>query len=315
MRQNPPCTVSNADDQQRAIAGLRGTFSALRALRGIADWHALAEAVPRELCAHTEIERSALFLVVDGAAIAESVCFGEDVGWADEFRATSRANPVPLDYLVFEAEVLRRRKAMIINDPIAHPKTFKPLVKLSKTASYMVAPLIPEDRVIGFLHADYHFSGRPPDERGLEILAAYSEGAAYVLDLVRTRRQLNEYGQRLEEAAGQLKAFSAEMAVGGVALPGSQLWSTLPEVRGRQPQSDAAMRALSPRELEVLECLATGATNRKIAASLVLSEETVKTHVKHILRKLSVSGRSQAVARYLGARSTETDEDEAHRQA
>jgi hypothetical protein len=88
--------VSNAEDQQRAIAGLRGTFSALRALRGIADWHALAEAVPRELCAHTEIERAALFLVVDGAAVAESVCFGEDVRWANEFRATSRANPVPL---------------------------------------------------------------------------------------------------------------------------------------------------------------------------------------------------------------------------
>jgi DNA-binding CsgD family transcriptional regulator/tetratricopeptide (TPR) repeat protein len=54
---------------------------------------------------------------------------------------------------------------------------------------------------------------------------------------------------------------------------------------------------LTRREVQVLHLLATRATNREIAGQLVISPETVKTHVAHILRKLDVSSRAQAVAR------------------
>jgi DNA-binding NarL/FixJ family response regulator len=57
-------------------------------------------------------------------------------------------------------------------------------------------------------------------------------------------------------------------------------------------------QALTRRELEVLELLAAGATNQRIAEELVLSHGTVKTHVKHILRKLRVANRAQAAALY-----------------
>jgi DNA-binding NarL/FixJ family response regulator len=52
---------------------------------------------------------------------------------------------------------------------------------------------------------------------------------------------------------------------------------------------------LTQREHEVLEQLATGATNAAIAAALHLSERTVAHHVAAILRKLAVAGRSAAV--------------------
>ena len=60
---------------------------------------------------------------------------------------------------------------------------------------------------------------------------------------------------------------------------------------------------LTPREQEVLGMLAEGETNARIAQRLVVSEDTVKTHVKHILRKLGVRNRSQAVSRYFRARA------------
>nr|WP_232328189.1 LuxR C-terminal-related transcriptional regulator [Kibdelosporangium sp. MJ126-NF4] len=51
---------------------------------------------------------------------------------------------------------------------------------------------------------------------------------------------------------------------------------------------------LTAREAEVLRLLTSGATNRQIARQLVLGEETVKTHVSRILRKLGVRTRAAA---------------------
>ncbi len=52
---------------------------------------------------------------------------------------------------------------------------------------------------------------------------------------------------------------------------------------------------LSPRELEVLELVAAGRTNKEIAQQLDISNQTVKNHVSSILRKLAVNDRTQAV--------------------
>lgn len=53
---------------------------------------------------------------------------------------------------------------------------------------------------------------------------------------------------------------------------------------------------LTPRELEVLTLIADGATNKEIAAKLVVSENTARNHVSHILSKLGFSRRSEAAA-------------------
>jgi len=55
--------------------------------------------------------------------------------------------------------------------------------------------------------------------------------------------------------------------------------------------------ALSKREMDVLHCLAQGMTSAQIASDLFISENTVKTHVRHILEKLEASNRAEAVSR------------------
>ena len=62
-------------------------------------------------------------------------------------------------------------------------------------------------------------------------------------------------------------------------------------------QSGVTDRGLSDRELQVLQCLAEGKTTAQIASELFISDNTVKTHVRHILEKLEASNRAEAVSK------------------
>lgn len=63
---------------------------------------------------------------------------------------------------------------------------------------------------------------------------------------------------------------------------------------GPAGEGTAAAEALTPRETEVLRCLAHGRSNKEIAADLFIAEKTVKTHISSILAKLELSDRTQA---------------------
>ena len=70
-----------------------------------------------------------------------------------------------------------------------------------------------------------------------------------------------------------------------------------PMVRNRLQTRDRAPRSsLTPRELEVLQLVAGGSSNREIGQQLMLSEATVKSHLVHIYDKLGVRSRTSAVA-------------------
>ena len=60
------------------------------------------------------------------------------------------------------------------------------------------------------------------------------------------------------------------------------------------PDDDRDIGLLSPRELEVLKCIAKGMSNRLIGEKLSITDGTVKVHVKHLLKKLSFSSRVEA---------------------
>lgn len=67
----------------------------------------------------------------------------------------------------------------------------------------------------------------------------------------------------------------------------------------RKHRTPHAETLLSEREVEVLRCLSRGMTTMQAASQLFISENTVKTHIRHILEKMGVSNRAEAVAKAL----------------
>ena len=86
--------------------------------------------------------------------------------------------------------------------------------------------------------------------------------------------------------------------VAALQAPGAHGFPVLPS----EPHPEGAAQ-LSPREHEVLQQIARGASNKEIARTLQIAETTVKIHVQHILRKLGVSSRVQAAVMASGGNS------------
>ncbi|MEU6377040.1 response regulator transcription factor [Streptomyces sp. NPDC046909] len=113
----------------------------------------------------------------------------------------------------------------------------------------------------------------------------------------------------LAKLAGRSEILHAvrTVAAGGAVFSGGvadRLMAFLTRPAG--PVAPCAFPELTGREREVLELLARGHDNHRIARSLFLSEKTVRNHVSHIFTKLSVRDRAEAVARARNARLGET---------
>ena len=67
------------------------------------------------------------------------------------------------------------------------------------------------------------------------------------------------------------------------------------ELASLDEASDTVFSPLTPREVEILDCVARGNSNKEIARLLSVSDQTVKNHITSILRKLAVNDRTQAV--------------------
>ena len=143
-----------------------------------------------------------------------------------------------------------------------------------------------------------------PHTDGLQCLSKLREEGVSAPAIVYTAHMNPTYAARASAlgAAGFLAKSSdrqalseaiATVAAGGAAWP-PNLVRRLGGAVAPQPGEGGPVSPLTAREGEVLKQLAFGLSNKEIAQALGISYETVKEHVQHILRKLSVADRTQA---------------------
>jgi DNA-binding NarL/FixJ family response regulator len=121
-----------------------------------------------------------------------------------------------------------------------------------------------------------------------DVLAAIEAGATGYLLKDAPRAELVRAVRAAANGEAVLAPSVAARLMSRVRTPG--------RLGGAAGPGAGAAESLSSRELEVLELVASGNTNREAAARLFISEATVKTHLLHIYEKLGVSDRAAAVA-------------------
>jgi DNA-binding NarL/FixJ family response regulator len=101
-----------------------------------------------------------------------------------------------------------------------------------------------------------------------------------------------------EEEPEHVAEAVLQVARGGVVFSAGMADNLLNDFKGHTQASAPAEEdsGLSQREQEVLQLVALGTSNKEIGDKLFISENTVKTHLRHILDKLHLANRSQAAA-------------------
>jgi two-component system nitrate/nitrite response regulator NarL len=148
-----------------------------------------------------------------------------------------------------------------------------------------------------------------PGVTGIQALAGLKDAAPHACILMLTVSEDTDDLQAALRGGAQgylLKTIEGDELVAAIRRCRAGEAAISPELTGklvaalRQPAAAAPSAAsetaasLSPREQQVLEQIAQGASNKEIARALDIAETTVKIHVQHILRKLGLSSRVQA---------------------
>jgi DNA-binding CsgD family transcriptional regulator len=269
-----------------AARRLRGVQRAMTRLSSLDSVARLVSAAPREACRAVGFERAMLSHIRGDRVVFASVSFEADPIMAADFARLARAVRPRLDRCAPEHEAVVRQMPILVGDAQTAAGLFRPLTHVARTSSYVVAPIVRDGHTVGLLHADHFGVERELDELDRELLWTFATGVGWAMDDIATR------GLRRAHGGGDAgdEPLTEVVRLGASELDG--------EVPGGAP---GRLSTLTSRELEVLNLMSDGASNAAIGEALVISQATVKSHVRHILRKLRAANRTEAVSLFLAS--------------
>ncbi|MGW1026794.1 LuxR C-terminal-related transcriptional regulator [Streptomyces sp. NPDC002577] len=302
-------SLVNEAELGRRSAAVKDVRAALQRLRSVGTVAELVEQAPIEI--NRLGYRRALLSRLQGADWAARAAFAHEDAWlAVELVRIGSASPGRLGRELPETELVRHRIPVLVRDAQSNPRVHRELITLARTKDYIAAPLIARGEVVGLIHADQHVETGTVRSFDRELLGLFAEGLGFAFERAFCHEQLSALRSRLEDQArsvGDLIESSLgpdALALGVPPESPSVASATVPWPRLLHAL-EWPLTELTRREVEVLQHLADGESNAQIAAKLYVSVETVKTHVKNLLRKLGAANRAEAVAlvRELASRS------------
>jgi DNA-binding CsgD family transcriptional regulator len=167
--------------------------------------------------------------------------------------------------------------------------------ELLGSENYLVAPIIAKSRVVALIHVGRRSEGGVTAD-DVDVLDAFASAYSLLHERMLNTERVQQQRTSIARAAARLTEEADRIAAAAISFDVED------ETRIEPPTvaADSALAAtLSHRERQVFERLVLGASNAEIADELVITIETVKTHVKRILRKIGAINRSEAIALYL----------------
>ena len=292
------------------IAAFTSVQDALGRLHGITSVSHLIDRVPEEAC-RLGFDRAMISRVHGSLWVPEAVYVEGDAGWAQEILRVGRDEPQLLHHLILETEMVRRRGPLLVTDAQTDPRVHPTLAAATLSRSYVTAPIMPEGRVIGFLHADCYMRRRHVDEFCRDVLWMFAQGVGYAFQHTVLSERLHALRATVGRMTFDFTKVTDELVDAEVEVARTDRENVAAARSGAAmfaADHSPANSELTRREIDVLRLMATGETNAGIAARLIISEGTVKSHVKHILRKLGAANRAEAVCRYLRMQATNARE-------
>jgi DNA-binding CsgD family transcriptional regulator len=262
----------------------------------------LVQSAPALLCQACDFDRAMISGVRGSMWVptAIHVAIGADDEVNISFAETAMNLEIPLTTSLVETDVLRRRASMLVDGSIVERHPSHVLAGLSRSRSYVVAPIVIAERVAGYLHADTYTSERLLCDSDRVALQAFADMYGLLYERAVMIERLSSQQEAIRSALTRAAESVTDMGTDVARLARTEFTTT--DLGMREGSARASERlesgSLTVREWEILGHLATGATNGQIAAALVVSESTVKSHVKRILRKLPAANRAEAVYRY-----------------
>jgi len=273
------------DDLALSTRRLGDCADGLERLRTLPSSQDLRTAACEEMVNRCGFGRVVLSRVENGMWMPSIAYFADaDVSWFADWVDQG----IPLHGSTPEARLLTERRPALVYDTASAEVHRDIIVESGQSSSYAVAPVMSRGSVVGFIHADHFPTTQHATEVDRDVLWTFAEGfmriheRAVLMERVQAQRQ--QVGAVLDSALSL-------MGAAGPAVPTQSALS---------PADAHVLAELTARETEVLELMVGGSTNRAIATRLVIAEDTVKSHVKQILRKLGVTNRAQAIARAAG---------------
>jgi DNA-binding CsgD family transcriptional regulator len=275
---------------------------AVNRLRAAVTTAALAERIPIEACS-IGFTRVLFSYVKHGTWIARSAFAGDDRELAVAMVEIGAAHPRKLAGPLIEGEMVRCGQPILVRNVQTDSRVHTELSAITKSTDYVAAPVFAWGQPIGLVHADRHGDDYVA-EFDRQTIGIFAEGLGIAFERNLMIERLEDMRRAANDHLLTANALADDYTVEVLELAGS---APLPsEGRGAeysgQPRTSAAdsqiLSELTARESEVLRAIAAGKTNVQIATSLFVTEGTVKSHVKHILRKLGAGNRTEAVAKY-----------------